>query len=708
VVRRGRSSRIEESVRRLSRDELEAILSAARAVNDAGDESATLQQILDEAIMLLSADEGSIILLNSDRSALRIRAARGIAQDVIDEVEIPLGHGIAGTVAKTGRSVVLSSDADLAGFERDYERAQPLRSSICVPLRTKSGGVEGVLTANIVAGNTDHPGLDEHDLALATVFAEHATSALRAQRLLRESSDQRERLRSLYDLGYAFTSSLDIDTLTARIIEGAERLVDADGAFLVVALPDDPVPRVAAHSGVHPGRVVAAVRRADFTRLLAASAREVFEITDTTPLAPIQLAGSRTYAAVVPLRTEERTIGAVVTVHAGGLPTDDRLDLLDALTSHASLALSNAMLIDDLEEKKAELSRLVYAVADPVIVADSEGQFVTVNPAAAERFGLNDRFIAGTPIAGRLRSPELERMLLAPHGEQAEVSVGAPQPRTYRARVSLVSPELGRASNRILALEDVTSDAEMRKLKSDFVSVIGHELRTPMTLIKGYAATLSTRADRMSTELREKAVSSLYVHTLKLERLIEDLLLVSRIERGRPPLALDEHDLVEVLRSSIASVRREHPDRKVSFTSDVTSLPMSIDSVKVEQVMHHLLKNAVKFSDDDHPIQVMLEIDNDHVRVHVRDRGIGIYSGDLPHLFERFHQIDGSETRHHGGTGVGLYICKTLVEAHGGRISVRSALGKGSTFTFSLPGVPQSARPVAIDDDDQVASSTTP
>lgn len=707
MVRRGRSSRIEESVRRLTRDELEAILAAARAVNDAGDESATLQQILDEAITLLSADEGSIILLDADRTALRIRAARGIAQDIIEEVEIPLGHGIAGTVAKTGRSVLLSSDADLAGFERDYERAQPLRSSICVPLRTKSG-VEGVLTANIVAGNTDHPGLDEHDLALVTVFAEHATAALRAQRLLRESNDQRERLRNLYDLGYALTSALDIDALTARIIEGAERLVDADGALLVVALPDDPAPRVAAHSGVHPGRVVAAVRRADFTSLLAAGTRKVFEITDASPLAPIQQEGTRSYAAVVPLRTEERTVGAVVTLHVGAAPSEDRLELIEALAAHASLALSNAMLIEDLEEKKAELSRLVYAVPDPVIVADSEGRFVAVNPAAAERFGLNDRFIAGTPIAGRLRSDELERMLLAAHSGRAEVRVGVPEPRTYRARVSLVNPELGRASTRILALEDVTADAEMRKLKSDFVSVIGHELRTPLTLIKGYAATLSTRLETMSTELRDKAVSSLYVHTLKLERLIEDLLLVSRIERGRPPLALDEHDLVEVLRSSIASIRREHPGRKISLTSDVTSLSMSIDSVKVEQVMHHLLNNAIKFSDDDQPIQVTLEVGNDEVRVHVRDQGIGIYSGDLPHLFERFHQIDGSETRHHGGTGVGLYICKTLVEAHGGRISVRSALGKGSTFTFSLPGVPRSARPVAIDDDDQIASSTTP
>jgi PAS domain S-box-containing protein len=683
VLRRARGQ--ETAVRELSTDEFAAITAAARAVNDADDESQTLHEILDQAIRLLAADEGSVILYEPDRRSLRIRVSRGLHPEIAEQVEIIPGRGIAGTVAQTGRPLLLASDDDVEGFDRDYEKARPLRSAVCIPLWA-AGIVEGVLTVNVAATSTDHPGFDDHDLALVTVFAEQAAAAIRAQRLIRESRSQRERLRDLFELGYALTASLRPEEIARVLLLGAGQLAGATAGFVALESPDGSTLQVVAHHNLNLGRAVATARSAELSASVTEGRRRLVERIDAEPaLSPLAMEHGDCPAVILPLVKEGRTLGVLVTVHRHDGPDDAMIDLLDTLASHACLAFANAVLVRDLEEKKAQLSRFVHAVPDPVIVADGSGRFVAVNPAAAERFGLDSRFLAGTPLAGQLRCEELESLLFSDHATVAELTVHVPQPRTYRVRVSLVHPELGAASTRVAALEDITTEVEMRQLKSDFVSVIGHELRTPLTLIKGYAATLANREGRVTTELRERAIASLYAHTLRLERLVEDLLLVSRIERGRPALELSDSDVVSLLRESVAAARREHPGRDIRFVTEVGELTMPLDTVKVEQIMHHLLENALKFSEAGDPVVVRLEAGEDTVSVSVVDQGIGIYSGDLPNLFERFRQIDGSETRRHGGTGVGLYICKTLAEAHGGQVFVRSALGKGSTFTLSLP-----------------------
>jgi signal transduction histidine kinase len=682
-VVRWRGKPADEPVVGLSREELAAIVAAGRVVNEASGESTALQRILDEAIGLLAADEGSIILLDRKDHVLRIRAARGIADDIVAQAEIPLGHGIAGTVAASGRPVVLSDEEGLNGFERDYERARPLRYSICVPLRT-GAGVEGVLTANILASNSEHPGFGEHELLIASIFAEQAASALRARRLLEEADHQREILHELYEAGYALASSLELGDLGTKIVAFAKRFTGADGAFVALQPADDEPPTVIANDRVHFGRALASVRRRGFKEMLASGRQQVVEVHGDGPLAPLAQSPEIKFAVVAPVLTRRRCLGAIVTTHGATGPSEGQLEMLGAIVAHASLALSKAVTVGDLEKKDRELSRLTLAVPEPIIVVESDGRMSACNPAAAELLGLDDRFVAGTHVSGRLRSGELEDLVLSEHGGQAEVTLKGPNPRTYRARVSLLDPGLGSRSARILVLDDVTVEAEMRRIKRDFVSVIGHELRTPLTLIKGYAATLN-KPNSLPDEARAKAIDSLYVHTLRLERLIEDLLLVARIERGRPPLSVAERDVVSVVRDAVTAASQEYPDRQLTFEAQTSRLTMSVDSVKVEQILHHLISNAIKFSDPDQPVEVSLAAIDETVEIAVRDHGIGIFSGDLPHLFERFHQVDGSETRRHGGTAVGLYICKTLTEAHGGQIDVQSVLGKGSTFTITLP-----------------------
>jgi signal transduction histidine kinase len=233
----------------------------------------------------------------------------------------------------------------------------------------------------------------------------------------------------------------------------------------------------------------------------------------------------------------------------------------------------------------------------------------------------------------------------------------------------------GRELGRVLVLDDLTAERQADAIKADFVAVMGHELRTPLTVMKGYVHTLVKRVDTLAPEKRDQALVAVQANLSRLERLIEDLLFVSSIEQRRVKLDLASVDLAEHL--------SERNDDRVVVRAPRRSTEVVSDQAKLDQVLHHLLDNACKYSEG----QVVLEVADrgDEVEVSVTDSGPGIYSGDIPFLFERFRQLDGTSTRKHGGVGIGLYLSRRIVEALGGRIWCESRLGVGSRFAFTLP-----------------------
>jgi signal transduction histidine kinase len=224
-------------------------------------------------------------------------------------------------------------------------------------------------------------------------------------------------------------------------------------------------------------------------------------------------------------------------------------------------------------------------------------------------------------------------------------------------------------------------------MKADFVAVAGHELRTPLTLVKGYIKTLLIRRDRMDHDQITEALMTADAQAHRLERLIEDLLSISGLEGSRPAIHLEQVDLVATIAKLVEEIKRSEGDRTFTIEGPAT-VPVRIDATKVEQILYHLLANACKYSDPPKPVSVVVTDRQAEVEVAVIDRGIGILSSNLPHLFDRFYQVDNSSTRAHGGTGIGLYIAKRLVEAHGGHIRAESIWGKGSTFRFTIPKNP--------------------
>lgn len=464
---------------------------------------------------------------------------------------------------------------------------------------------------------------------------------------------------------------LDLDqaTVFSRIFEAAEQLFGALGGFCVI--PEGDGWRVAHYRGITAADLRNAALHPDFNGFVASANLRIEPPTHPVVAGLVQ--GAET-AISVPLVAGGRRQGFLVLL-LGDAPDQVGQGLLVSFANQVAMILRSSDLASHLRDHEQRLAAVVHAAPSPVMVLDDRGCFVLVNGAAAELFHLPEAFAVGQPVAGRLNHEALEALVEQEAEGQLEVLLGTPPDRLYQASTRRMRAPGGRGLGRILVLEDVTKQRETDKIKNDFVSVIGHELRTPLTVVKGYVKMLSMKGARIDEASLATCVKALSSNTNRLERLIEDLLFVSSIESRRPTLDLQPIDVGPVL--------DEFADSRITVQRPRRPMPVQLDRAKLDQILHHLLDNAMKYTEGEIVLSV---VDADEaVEIRVDDSGPGIYSGDLPQLFERFRQLDGSSTRTQGGTGIGLYICRRLVELQGGRIWCDSRLGVGSRFAFTLP-----------------------
>jgi signal transduction histidine kinase len=243
-------------------------------------------------------------------------------------------------------------------------------------------------------------------------------------------------------------------------------------------------------------------------------------------------------------------------------------------------------------------------------------------------------------------------------------------------------------NNRLLAqqTETVRLLQDLDRMKSDFVAITSHELRTPITAIRGFVKTLLRNQDRLSGEQVASFMTIIDRQSARLARLVEDLLFVSKIEAGAIRLSIQPVELGPFMRESVESMGLDAKAR-IEMTADPDDARVAIDPQRVEQILRNLLDNALKFSDPDTTVALAGRIDEAMgvVAFEVTDQGSGIQAEDLPPIFDRFHQVGEALTREQEGAGLGLYITKRLVEAMGGTIDVTSTPGVGSTFTVRIP-----------------------
>lgn len=578
---------------------------------------------------------------------------------------------VAGGTCRTIATAGQASEAALPAGRAAVDGARSVRrrdgetgaAALAEPLRAG----HRIVGALVVTGAPDR--LDATRLAL---FASATAGVVQ-----RHDAATPEALPELLASLGSVARDLDPSAMSARILESARDLFGVDSSLCSLASGD--AVRVSTFRGIDAERLARATRQPGFRALL--TGRDLQVVRADNPVVAC-LTDLDQVAVSLPLAAGGRILGRVVLLLAEA-PSPSGRALLERFASQAAVCLLAAQLHREVNDQEHQLASVAHSVGQPVVMVDDSGLLVEVNGAAAQTFHLADGFERGQPVEGRLGHPTLEKMLTSGREVSAEVVVGTGDPRVYRASVRRVRGADGRVRGRVMVLDDVTTARQTDALKADFVAVIGHELRTPITVMKGYLTTLVRHGDSMSDARRGQAIKAVDASLGRLERLIEDLLFVSAIEERTPQLDLRPVDLAELLRA-------EERDR-VRIETPAGGLVAEIDEARLGQVVRHLLDNALQHSTG--PVTVRLEESGGTAEVSVVDSGPGIFSGDLPHLFERFRQLDGSSTRSHGGLGIGLYICRRIVEAMGGRIWCESRLGVGSRFVFSLPSMVARAEP---------------
>jgi two-component system phosphate regulon sensor histidine kinase PhoR len=244
----------------------------------------------------------------------------------------------------------------------------------------------------------------------------------------------------------------------------------------------------------------------------------------------------------------------------------------------------------------------------------------------------------------------------------------------------------GTTEGAVLVFHDITELRRLEKVRREFVANASHELRTPISSIKGYIETLLEGAVDDKKNARD-FLNIIRANSDRLENLIEDLLNLSKIESGKLDLKIGSCRLDEIADRILSELRKQAKDRGVEIKKDIpVGLPeMMADRAALSQILFNLVDNGIKYSKENGFVEIAAFEKGDFVQVDVEDNGVGIPEEDLPRIFERFYRIDKARSRELGGTGLGLSIVKHLVQEQGGEVSVQSELGKGSKFSFIIP-----------------------
>jgi len=341
----------------------------------------------------------------------------------------------------------------------------------------------------------------------------------------------------------------------------------------------------------------------------------------------------------------------------------------------------------EVSEDEAQLGAVLEAMVEGVLVVDARGTILLANSRVRELFDVHGE-IAGRRLLEGVRNADLDAILAESAATDATVarSIALPGPshRTLQV-IAAPFPSEGPRTGTVTVIHDTTELMRLEEVRRDFVAHASHELRTPLAAIRGFAETLFESAG-LSPEEQKNYLEVIHRHAQRLSSLVEDLLELSTIESRTLRLELAPVDVARAAENLIADSRLRIEERRITASVRRNGRPVALaDARALDQVLGNLLDNALKYTEPGGAIEVAVEERLGRVRVSVADSGIGIPPEDTTRIFERFYRVDRARSRALGGTGLGLSIVKHLVQAMGGEISVKSELGKGSTFAFTLP-----------------------
>lgn len=515
-------------------------------------------------------------------------------------------------------------------------------------------------------------------------------------------TDYRVRQRDhLLEISRALTAQLDLDDLLEIVLEAAAEMLSGQASLIALRDPEDGTFNIAASYGL-PRALVPYFEPllSDIPDYADRSRFAIPGLAETLGQIVTELALRLQQVVALPMSIRDELIGVLYVFRAYGtrFTADDR-QVLASFADQAAIAVYNAQLYERVSQEKRRLDAILEYSADGVLILDSGQRIRVFNRALTRLTGwsasealdrhhdeiirwahletnrdLSNAVAGGWPLPSA-RPLYVEGDLRRKNG--GTVSVGI-------IYAPLFGHE-GRLVNIIANVRDITRFREADEIKSTFVSVISHELKTPVALIQGYAETLLRKDASWDPRTRQESLEVILEESDRLNHLIDNLLDASRLEAGKLPLELEPTPLDTLAERAAERFRTQTDvhDIQVDFPS---SFPVVRgDPARLEQVLNNLLSNAIKYSPEGGRIDVKGRSTTDEVIVTVADQGMGIPFEEQPHLFESFFRGSREYQRQTSGAGLGLYLAQAIVEAHGGRIWVESDPGRGAAFSFAIP-----------------------
>jgi two-component system, OmpR family, phosphate regulon sensor histidine kinase PhoR len=518
-----------------------------------------------------------------------------------------------------------------------------------------------------------------------------------------QADTKRREMSTLYAVSLKLASTFDEEEMIDTLIDNAFKLVRCE-AMVISLLEEDGALRARSFRGLEEREAISLVTRRDDNPLFVSASAVLPVILRESNEDPrfhqyMKRSGFDSMIAV-PLFASASVIGVLCCFSRGsGAFDDDDARVLLTLSSEAALALEKGALYRTTLQDKTKIETIINSLTDGLLVIDQDARLVLANPFISGLLHLDD--MEGNESLSELLGSSrhhiefkevscesaLHRVLERGESLRSEMILGTEPALNFDIFwVPLLDSE-EKVGGAVILLHDITDFVELDRLKSDFISIVSHELKTPLTSIKGFVRLLTAERVGPINEKQRHYLDVVQKQTESLTMLINDLLDLSRIEAGIIEVRHEPVLLSEVIGGVVQQLDNLATEKDITLRTEIPGdLPLLRgDGERLGQVFMNLIHNAIKFTPERGEVCVKAMTAGNDCLIRVSDNGIGISAQDLPRIFDKFYMVDSSSTRHQGGTGLGLAISRQLVHAHGGEMWANSVKGEGTTFNILLP-----------------------
>ncbi len=373
------------------------------------------------------------------------------------------------------------------------------------------------------------------------------------------------------------------------------------------------------------------------------------------------------------------------------LPSPKTLELARLSTALNQMARELENRMDEVINQRNEYEAVLTSMVEGVIAIDMEERILSCNRATSDMLALSPKEVKGRSILEAVRNRELYQFITEAladgNPKEGDIVIHRLGQQIMHIQCVPMSNASGDRIGTLAVLHDVTQIRRLENIRRDFVANVSHEIKTPLTAIKGFVETLQSGSASTGDE-QKKFLGIIKKHADRLEAIVEDLLSLARLEEKEDNGELTRRlqSVEEIIETAVQVVKNKAEEKHITLQiSCDSSLQANVDATLMEQAIVNLLDNAIKYSPEKSSVSIEAQSNDQEIVIKVIDRGPGIPKKHQLRLFERFYRVDRARSRMLGGTGLGLAIVKHISQAHGGKVSVESAPGKGSTFSIAIP-----------------------